>query len=336
MSPDRRPLETVLEPLNPLPLATSTPPLDDRARVDLTAILASSPEPNAPPWLPAGPRQRPSLLLVLPVAGLLALVLVVGLTIHGPGGGSAYAATPQPLTYHRLSGETDATDQLIQIAKRTAALPDDVGGGPYAHQVIRSWSLFTRIDGKAVSSEVVPQLRETWTAANGSGKEITTIERPGRAPQRQEHTEVAGELRLMWPLQSLSSKEAELAEQLAKGHPTANGPAERLIAIQDAYRSMPIPPAVRARMLRYLADTPGLSVAGSVTDRAGRAGLAVGLDSAYSGLPTRYVLIIDPQTGQLLADEETLTTSAGKLNVRIPSVVSYEVFLSAHYTGRIG
>jgi hypothetical protein len=115
-----------------------------------------------------------------------------------------------------------------------------------------------------------------------------------------------------------------------------NGPAERLVAIQDAYRSMPIPPAVRAAMLRYLTATPGLSVAGTVTDRAGRAGIAFALDSDYSGLPTHYVLIIDPQTGQLLADEATLTTSAGKLNVRIPSVIDYEIFLSATYTGHIG
>jgi hypothetical protein len=77
-------------------------------------------------------------------------------------------------------------------------------------------------------------------------------------------------------------------------------------------------------------------LAGTVIDRAGRAGIAVALDSAYSGLATHYVLIIDPRTGQLLADEATLTTSAGKLNVRIPAVVDYEVFLSADYTGHIG
>jgi hypothetical protein len=33
---------------------------------------------------------------------------------------------------------------------------------------------------------------------------------------------------------------------------------------------------------------------GEVTDRAGRRGVAIGFDSSNSGLPTRYMLIVDP------------------------------------------
>jgi hypothetical protein len=37
-----------------------------------------------------------------------------------------------------------------------------------------------------------------------------------------------------------------------------------LVAAQDAYRDMPLSPAVRAAILRYLGDTPGLELSGRV------------------------------------------------------------------------
>ena len=59
------------------------------------------------------------------------------------------------------------------------------------------------------------------------------------------------------------------------------------------------------------------------------------LTSAMSGLPTRYVLIFDQVTGQLLDDEEILTRTAGKLNVAIPAVISYTVYLRAGRTSQL-
>jgi hypothetical protein len=85
-------------------------------------------------------------------------------------------------------------------------------------------------------------------------------------------------------------------------------------------------------MLRYLSTVPGLTVLGQVTDRAGRSGVGFAVESDYSGLPTRYTVIIDPDDGRLLDCEETLTTTAGNLNVPIPSVISYTVLVSSRYT----
>jgi hypothetical protein len=95
---------------------------------------------------------------------------------------------------------------------------------------------------------------------------------------------------------------------------------------------MPLPPAVRAAVLRFVAATPGIRLTGHVTDRAGRPGIAVSLDSDYSGLPTRYTLIFDEHDGRLLGDEEMLTTTAGKLNVPVPSVIGYTTYIDGHYT----
>lgn len=77
-----------------------------------------------------------------------------------------------------------------------------------------------------------------------------------------------------------------------------------------------------------LAAEPRLRSYGDVTDRAGRDGVVIGFDSDDSGLPARYQLIVDPETGTPLASEEILTTDPGKLNVRVPAVIGYAVYLA--------
>ncbi|TYC68124.1 hypothetical protein EH183_40315 [Streptomyces sp. CB01881] len=64
-----------------------------------------------------------------------------------------------------------------------------------------------------------------------------------------------------------------------------------------------------------------------MTDRAGRPGIAHSASSAESGQPTRYTFIIEANTGSLLPQEEPLTETAGRLNVPVPSVISYTVYL---------
>ncbi|MEU4645269.1 hypothetical protein [Micromonospora sp. NPDC023814] len=84
-------------------------------------------------------------------------------------------------------------------------------------------------------------------------------------------------------------------------------------------------------MLRLLADLPGITVTGTVTDRAGRTGEAFSITTNAHGLPAQYTVIVDPRSGALLGYEEVLTTTAGKLNVTIPAVITYRSYLMAEY-----
>lgn len=327
-------LDDLVAALDPRP-GRPLPELDRRTLEDLTTILAS----GAPPAEPA-PRRQPAPLLgrwyfAVSAAAVLAVLMVLISPSAGPGGaGTALAATPPPLTYQPLPPGTDPLAVLDQIAQATATLPDDTGTGRYAHLTSRGWHLWTSVAGQRVTSQVVPQLSESWFSADGAGRTLTTVEQPGKRPHREDERYEPGQLAGTPDLRARPSDDRLLAEQLERGHPVHNGPAERLVAIKDTYRQVPVRPAVRAALLRYLADTPTLTATGTVTDRAGRDGLAVSLESDYSGLPTRYTLIIDPDTGRLLASEDTLTTTPGALNVAIPSVIGYTTFLTAQYTDR--
>jgi hypothetical protein len=89
----------------------------------------------------------------------------------------------------------------------------------------------------------------------------------------------------------------------------------------DLMTREPLPPAVRASLLRVLADSAAQGRAnahfidmGTVTDRAGHAGVAIGYQAPdISGPPdTRShleVLVFDPATGALLGDEDAYCTN---------------------------
>lgn len=59
---------------------------------------------------------------------------------------------------------------------------------------------------------------------------------------------------------------------------------------------------------------------------------AFSAESARGGLPTRYTFIVNPSSGMIMGEEEVLTKTAGRLNVPVPSVVGYTVYLEAQHT----
>ena len=73
-------------------------------------------------------------------------------------------------------------------------------------------------------------------------------------------------------------------------------------AIGTALRESPAPSDLRAALYRALALVPGVTLVGTLTDRAGRSGTAV----AFTEAGTRRELIFDPETSELLAEREVL------------------------------
>ena len=110
----------------------------------------------------------------------------------------------------------------------------------------------------------------------------------------------------------------------------AYGTFEWFVAVNDVWGVEVVPPGVQAALLKILADQPDIVDSGTVTDRAGRSGVSVSTVSDHSGLPTRYTLIFDGESGRLLDFEQTVL-EAGKLPLKAPAVISYTLWL---HTGR--
>lgn len=301
---------------------------------ELLAFRAALPlDPPGQPAQSPGPtgalrsRGRRIQNAVVATAILALLAVIVAHQIRGTD--TTPAATPAPLAYHLPAhGGISGRQELLDLAAAAARQPAPPTAHPrYAYTLTQGWYLDTRVDGQATTSAVIPSTTEQWVAPNGWGHVRRVTRRPDGGRSVDDFTYRNGP-----PLQNLSTNATVLARQLAVGHPVSNGPVERFVALTDLAAQQPISPRVEAAILRLLARTPGLINQGSVIDRAGRPGVAVGLNSSYAGGPERYTWIFDRTTGALLGQEETLIRDPGGLHVRPGSVIAYTTFLSAGWT----
>lgn len=288
-------------------------------------------------------RYRASAIAV--TVATIALATVTTVVLVRPAAPAYAAATPQPLTLPAISPSQPASSVLAGLL-RQADVTQDPQVGPNTHITTVGWALTTRINGRQVRSAVIPEERDLWINADGSGRETTRYLPPvfDSAAQRQRwldegspgadtsrHITHYSHFDSMWK-QPAPTEPTAMKRWLAIGHPISNGPAETLVAINDLAGERVLDPRQQAAVLHVLADLPGLRYDGITTDRGNRRGLAFSVDSSYAGLPTRYTVVLDPGTGALLDYEETLTTRAGALDVRVPAVISYTAYLVSENT----
>ena len=103
---------------------------------------------------------------------------------------------------------------------------------------------------------------------------------------------------------------------------------ERFTVVGDLLRETVAAPQVRAALYRVAGGLGGVELIGSMTDRAGRTGTAVSMtnDQSSRGLERR-VLIFDPQTSALLAEEDVLLHKVDWLDAEPPLVIGYDTYL---------
>ncbi|MGC4812698.1 CU044_5270 family protein [Micromonospora sp. DT228] len=335
-------LDDVRRLLGDLDPARDLVPADERRRAaDLARILATDRAPSA------GRRVLPRRRFVL-AAGAAALALAAGVVtleaVREPQ--PVWAVTPAMLTYGPASTTERADVRLRRLAEVAAAQPAPPRpAGTVEHLESANWFLNSSISGGRTTSAVVPQQWRSWRTDDDAGrmvrKELPPVfrsdadrkewqRRGGRVDSSRETTDyAAGEFTPGWP-GPVPTDVATLREWLDAGSPPEE-PVQYLEDVAHLTGVRLLNPAQRATVLRLLADLPGITVTGTVTDRAGRAGEAYSITSDAHGLPAQYTVIVDPDSGVPLGYEEVLTTTAGRLNVTIPAVITYRTYLVAEY-----
>jgi len=103
-------------------------------------------------------------------------------------------------------------------------------------------------------------------------------------------------------------------------------------AVMDLVFSLPVPPQVRAGAYRVLADVKGATLLGTVTDQLGRTGMSVGfVRKGDFNNWTQMRLIVDPKTGQALA-EESWALGTGKSPAAKGTLVTRSLLVSTRFT----
>ncbi|MFI5834883.1 CU044_5270 family protein [Micromonospora sp. NPDC051300] len=288
---------------------------------------------------------RPTRRLVLTAGTLAVAVGAVGVlqpferfSPSGPGGsGSAAGTVLVPVSYQFDANPPEAGPQLRALADTIKDTKYDHLGGRFMYHHTKVWGdpVMTSADGRhhvAFAGET-----KVWQAADGTGSQLNRQLEPEYPDQgsrdywqRKLDTRPAIDASAVPAMIALppmeltppSADPSRLRELLKAEY----GPGAASKEVSGVYAQFVVPRAVRAEILRVLADVPGFRWRGQVTDRAGRSGVAVTFDDREND--TQSLLIFDPTTGELLADER-LTLSPVRIS-------AYQVILDAAWTDRVG
>ncbi|MFD9860501.1 CU044_5270 family protein [Streptomyces alboflavus] len=254
-------------------------------------------------------------------AAAVAFAAVLALTVPDLAAAPATAAVPGAL--HPRDGATLTLDRLADRAEAAAR-----DGGPRLRKGshVQTWSLAMDEGPDAKRPVTLPEEREVRWHPDGSRTE--RVEADGKllgervfppswsdAPPRSRPPGTATALR------------DYLTEVHDPGFPRRTTPAstqEILDALPSLLDAWTLGARESAALARLLADSGGLRPAGTVTDRLGRSGQAYVHDSRDEHL--RYMLILDPDSGEPLGLEALFTKDQPRFAVEAGDVMSYSAW----------
>jgi hypothetical protein len=225
----------------------------------------------------------------------------------------------------------DAAAWLRATASTLLATPSDSHTGRYAHIRQIAWYGDMTVGADQVGrTDLRLEVSEGWYAEDGAATTITAVYPPGTnspdlgvKPKIERWDALPGEVHTYIPGQP-SPDPDELLTQLGRIQPPEVGPQRTMRAIAAVAGRYHLTCPVRAAMLHLLATAP-IIWRGPVTDRTGRPGVAVSIDSP-DGVG-RDTLTIDPATGSILAYHELILRNPGKLAGPFPQDRAYTAFL---------
>jgi hypothetical protein len=116
-------------------------------------------------------------------------------------------------------------------------------------------------------------------------------------------------------------------------------PSQLLLSISDDLMEAPVPPRLRAEIMRMLPTLPGVYSVGTVTDPLGRRGIAFAADwpnsgRLYHGYGSRTEVVFS-EDGAFLGTRDVLTRAGGEYaGLRPGFVINYHVARGAAWTDR--
>ncbi|WP_144118649.1 CU044_5270 family protein [Catellatospora sichuanensis] len=285
----------------------------------LTAARPTSLDPAAPPADPAlimsypqeetvtRTARRPVGRLVL-AAGLPAVALAVtgAFLLNNPSGtGPTLVQPPASAPASNAPAElpTDAGSVLLAAAQRSEStvasdgdywvLRAEHGEGTRRGQDEMMW--LAALPGLP-SSGYFRRADGSWAA------------RPMQGHTSANNFLLAGQPRSVQELAALPTDPGQLKRRLLGSYDGNDGEAEGrdvflFHAGMDLVLDLPVTPQVRGAAYRMLAELPGVTSLGRVTDQRGRIGVAISVTRQGDFAKSQTRLIVDPATGQALASE---------------------------------
>ena len=268
------------------------------------------------------------------------------LVIANPAQGPSFAATPRPIVADSAVGVPAAAElrRLATVAEHSTASFRDDG---VDHLRYDSWSMYSGATASKddPNSVIMPSTNELWRRADDSGRTVIQNGTPlidgvslrqrisiwwrFRDDKPRDETYAAGKFPASWKGGRPPVDTAALASWLNRGVPPEATPDAVMVLSNNLLRERALTPTERTALLRVLARTPGLEFVGVATDRAGRHGEAFQMTGRYSSFNQKYTMLVEPESGRVLATERELLEPLEGLDVKPPAVIDYQTYLTA-------
>ncbi|MFG1766910.1 hypothetical protein ACGFIH_26555 [Micromonospora parva] len=223
------------------------------------------------------------------------------------------APSPTP-----LSTSTPARQALETVTVGPSGC--DAIPGRFAYVHLLQWATDTTIAGNSTTTRILLFEEQRWRADDASGRAIRSRYPTGQQPT-DDSTYHPGELD--GPIGPIAADPAALTAHIKANQPRFLGPTAVIRGLVSLLGWRTPNQAARTAILTVLRDTPGITYHASVTDRAGPTGIGVNATSA----DIRFLLILNPTTGELLAYERASLTPPPGSDRTGPSVDDYQLFL---------
>ena len=287
-------------------IATEDP--DDAAL--LRRILATNPNQGAEPGPDTSRRRlRPGWVLA-PIAAGVALSLVAAVALLGGGGEGGGSLGSLNEVAAAAASQVPPPDSAVRYSKvRFSSIDTAIAGGEswsvYRSELREEWRSESEPGRLRVVSPppqfVGPGDKAAWEAAgrpeflSGDSDEVVERTLPPESEAGGLDTDVSG---LPLDPDLLLEELSQRADQVDNSAPPQ---VRTLLLIGELLQNPAASPDLRAALYRAAEGIPGIREFGETVDQLGRSGVAIGMESDYSGGPTRYELIFDPQSSEVLA-----------------------------------
>jgi hypothetical protein len=293
-----------IDPLGSEGPGSSPAPPDDAL---LRRILATDPKEAGNHGFEAQARRARHGRRVLAPIALAAAALTAFVAL--PGGGDDQDGSLGPLPQIALAAASQAPPPAASSfysKKRLISMDTAIAGGGawsvYRTEVREEWRDETGSGRLRVVTAptrfVGPNDRAAWQAAGSPSLQTTvekTEERPIEAGTDEAQVELAN---LAADPDALLSELSRRADQVDNATPRQ---VRVLLLMAELLQDPAATPDLRAALYRAAEQIPGIQYFGETEDSLGRPGVAIGMESDYSGGLTRYELICDPETSEVLA-----------------------------------
>jgi len=285
------------------------------------------------------------------------------------------AASPSMLRYE-LTGYADPADvyslppgrsRLLSLAKVAASQPPPPhpAADPVGYVATWEWNMTVAVSGGSSASALVPEIDELWATPGGRAVEVRkdgpAINLSGaqtpRSLQRaldtgsstttyqyaNQDTTGSSAWGFGTPVQTMTGSRAQVQRDLIGGSEYLQGhvPAGAMTfflmkSIADLNHQV-VSPRLESQLWTMLAGRRNVDYMGMVRDRAGREGEAfcTTIDAGKPGAE-RMILVISPQTGMLLGEEDVFLTNPGGLTIKqFPTVVGYTTYVTSKWVSKL-